>query len=139
MNAETILHAAIGVLQQRGRCTGDFLKSDGRVCQLGALAVAAGQPADLWRFLRDLDFEDLIPEDRVLVEAARILAKVEAPLQPVHEMSIERLVSLLGDCNDLASDTQVFTFLARAANVASIRARWRSAWRGAARLAEASA
>lgn len=119
MTPETILHAAIGVLERRGRCRNDFETADGKVCQLGALAVAAGQHADLWRVLREMEFEDLAPTDRVLVEAARILAKVEAPLQPVHEMSIDRLVTLLGDSNDIASDAEIFDFLTKAAHEAS--------------------
>lgn len=136
MNAETILNAAIGVLQRRGRCRGHFETRDGKVCQLGALAVAAGHEPDLWMGLRDLTFEKLGQADRVLVEAARILAQVEAPMQPVREMSLDQVVTLLGDSNDIASDSEVFTFLSRAARVAAARESWRSVWRGAARLAE---
>ncbi|MEU6709907.1 hypothetical protein ABZ897_00395 [Nonomuraea sp. NPDC046802] len=121
MNAETILHGAVGVLMRRGRCRNDFEKSDGRVCQLGALAVAGGFDADIWRLWRDLDVEELDDSALVLVEAARILAKVEAPLQPVHEMSLERLVSLLADSNDIATDEQIFDFLAKAAHEAASR------------------
>lgn len=119
MNAETILHTARGVLERCGRCVGDFELGDGRVDQLGALAIAAGADADMWRFWRGFTFEELDEHTRVLVEAARILAKVEAPLRPVHEMSIERLVSLLSDSNDMASDAEIYDFLAKAAHEAS--------------------
>jgi hypothetical protein len=131
-----ILHGAIAALKWRGRCRRDFETGDGRVCQLGALAVAASFDADVWRFLQDATFEELDQRERVLIAAAQILARVEAPMQPVHEMSLRRLVTLLSDSNDIASDSEVFTFLARAARVAAVRASWLPVWRGAARLAE---
>lgn len=118
MNAETILNAAIGVLKQRGRCVGDYETGDGRVDQLGALAIAGGESADIWRFWRDFEFEELDGHALVLVEAARALARQEAPLQPVDRMSVEQLVTLLGDANDVLSDAGVLTFLARAAQAA---------------------
>lgn len=120
MNVETILNAAIGVLERRGRCLGHFQTADGKVCQLGALAVAAGYEADLWMGLRELAYDDLDACDRVLVDAARILARVEAPLLADCEMSIDRLVGLLGDSNDVATDAEVFGFLAKAAHVAGV-------------------
>lgn len=113
-----VLHTAVAVLTVRGRCTSDFEKSDGRVCQLGALAVAVGFDADTWRLWRDLTVEELDGQALVLVAAARLLAQVEAPLQRIHEMSLDRLVMLLGDSNDIASDKQVFGFLAEAARLA---------------------
>ncbi|MEO3869422.1 hypothetical protein ABGB18_11370 [Nonomuraea sp. B12E4] len=115
MTPEMILNGAYGALLGRGRCQGDFETGDGRVCQAGALAVATGQPADVWRYIRDLEFEELDPSDLPMVEAAKILAKVEAPLQPVHEMSLNRLVTLLGDSNDVASDAEIFDCFAKAA------------------------
>ncbi len=121
MNTETILNAAIGVLQRRGRCRGHFETRDGKVCQMGALAVAAGHEPDLWMGLRDLAFEKLGPADRVLVEAARILAQVEAPMQPVREMSLDELVTLLGDSNDITCDAEIFDFLTKAAHEAGLR------------------
>src|SRR5690606_32904861 len=118
VNVETILNAAIGVLKQRGRCVGDYETGDGRVDQLGALAIAGGETADIWRFWREFAVQELDGHALVLVEAARALARQEAPLQPVDEMSVEQLVTLLGDANDVLSDAGVFTFLARAAEAA---------------------
>lgn len=114
-----LLYGAIAALEVRGRCRGDFERGDGRVCQMGALAVAAGHDADIWRLWRDLTVEELDEPALVLVAAAKILAKVEAPLQPVHEMSLGRLVTLLGDSNDVASDAEILDFLAKAAHEAA--------------------
>jgi hypothetical protein len=119
VNAENILNAARGVLERRGRCIGDFELGDGRVDQLGALAIAGGEAPDIWRFWRDFETEDLDGHALTLVEAARLLAEVEAPLQPVREMSIERLVMLLGDSSDIATDAQIDDFLTQAASLAA--------------------
>jgi hypothetical protein len=90
------------------------------VDQLGALAIAAGHEADMWRFWRDLPFEELDDATLALVEAARLLAEVQAPLQPVRTMTLNRLVMLLGDSNDIASDEEIFDFLAKAAHRAEL-------------------
>lgn len=119
MNAENILNAARGVLERRGRCIGDFELGDGRVDQLGALAIAGGHDADMWRFWRDLAIEDLDADALVLVEAARLLAEVQAPLQPVRSLPLHRLVMLLGDSNDLATDVQILGWVGQAACLAA--------------------
>jgi hypothetical protein len=118
VTAFEILTGAVGVLQRRGRCVGDFEVGDGRVCLLGALAVAAGGDADLWRFLREFDMADLDVQDAPLVEAARLVAEVIAPLQPVRRMSIDQLVTLIGDAHDAATDQQIFSVLSSAAEAA---------------------
>lgn len=115
---EAILHGARGVLERRGRTKGVFAASDGRIDQLAALAIAAGFGQEAWMVIRTLEFEDLSRDYQTLVEAARLLAGVEAPLQPVREMSLERLVMLLGDANDVISDGQAAEFLAKAAALA---------------------
>lgn len=118
MNVETILNAAIGVLERRGRCIGDYETGDGRVDQLGALAIAGGESPDIWRFWREFTIEELDGHALVLVEAARLLAEEEAPLEPVRVMPVDRLVMLLGDANDTLTDTQVLDFLGQAAKAA---------------------
>ena len=115
MTPENILNAARGVLKQRGRCTGQFKTDDGRVDLAGALAIADGAEADMWLFWRDFRFEELNACTRALIEAARLLAEVLAPLQPVRAMTLDRLVMLLGDANDTLSDERVLGFLAEAA------------------------
>jgi hypothetical protein len=60
MNVETILNAAIGVLERRGRCTGHFEIAGGQVDPLGALAVAAGMEPDTWMGLREYPAEWMV-------------------------------------------------------------------------------
>lgn len=118
MTPETILNAAIGVLERQGRCKHTFGRTDGPVDQSGALALAAGYAPNAWKVIRHLDYEDLTPGRRALVDAARFLAEAEAPLQPVREMPLHALVMLLGDSNDIATDEQVYESLAKAAALA---------------------
>ncbi|MFI6594901.1 hypothetical protein ACIBHX_01565 [Nonomuraea sp. NPDC050536] len=119
MTPETILNATVGVLERRGRVTGRFETPDGEVDQLGALAIAAGEQPRVWLSIRILDYEALDPCLRLLVDAARILAEVEAPLCRPEDLPLHRLVMLLGDSNDVATDAEVFDFLVRAADAAA--------------------
>jgi hypothetical protein len=121
MTPENILNAARGVLKQRGRCTGRFTTDDGRVDLLGALAIADGAEADMWLFWRGFLLEELNASALALLEAARLVAEVMAPLQPVRTMSISRLAMLLGDSNDIATDAQIDAFLQQAASLATQR------------------
>lgn len=118
MTPETILNAAIGVLKQRGRCKHRYTTITGRVDLLGALAVARGSEPDLWMGLRELLPGDIYGNEKTLVDAARYVVKVVAPLQPADEMSVNRLAGVLGDTNDCATDEQVYEWLAKAAALA---------------------
>lgn len=118
MNAETILNAAIGVLQQRGRCTGEFVVQDGTVDTLGAMAVAAGMEPQIWQGLQELPAIQIVGRDAVLVGAARVLAGLVAPLQDTATMPVGRLVSLLGDWSDLSSLAEIYDALTKAAHLA---------------------
>jgi hypothetical protein len=119
MTPENILNAARGVLERRGRCIGAFESADGRVDLAAALAVADGADADMWLFWRELRIEELNACTLALIEAARLLAEVMAPLQPVRAMALDRLVMLLGDSSDISTDEQVYGFLAEAARRAA--------------------
>jgi hypothetical protein len=119
MTPENILHAARGVLERRGRCIGAFESKDGRVDLAAALAIADGADADMWLFWRGFAPEELNDCTLALVEAMRLLAEVQAPLQPVRAMTIDRLVMLLGDSSDISSDEQIYGFLAEAARRAA--------------------
>ena len=119
MTPENILNAARGVLKRRGRCTGQFKTEDGRVDLPGALAIADGAEADMWLFWRGFLLEELNASALAVIEAARLVAEVMAPLQPVRTMSIERLAMLLGDSSDIATDAQIDAFLERAASLAA--------------------
>ncbi|MFI7448169.1 hypothetical protein ACIBQX_11780 [Nonomuraea sp. NPDC049714] len=121
MTPENILNAARGVLKQRGRCIGQFKTEDGRVDLPGALAIADGAEADMWLFWRGFEFEELDTNTRAVIEAARLLAEVMAPLQPVRTMSLNQLVALLGDASDTLSGTQIDDFLKQAASLAAQR------------------
>ena len=121
MNAETILNAAIGVLERRGRCTGHFEIAGGQVDPLGALAVAAGMEPDTWMGLREYPAEWMDEQDGRLVAAARLLAEVAVPGQCPPDMPVHDLVGVLGDWSDAAIDAQVFDALAKAARAASVR------------------
>jgi hypothetical protein len=118
MTPENILNAARGVLKQRGRCIGQFKTEDGRVDLAGALAIADGAEADMWLFWRGFRPGELNEDARAVIEAARLVAEVVAPLQPVRTMSLNRLVALLGDASDTLSGTQIDGFLEKAASLA---------------------
>jgi hypothetical protein len=48
MNIGEIVGRAIGVLEERGWCKGDYTNPSGQVCALGAIGVALGfAPADM--------------------------------------------------------------------------------------------
>lgn len=99
MNAETLLHATIGVLSQRGRCYGQW-EENGRVCLLGAMGIAAGRTADYWDELRDAT-NDLEEVDHHLLEAARALAStIDNPVRAPEELSNELLVQVLSAWHD---------------------------------------
>lgn len=119
---ELILNAAIGVLQRSGRCFGDFAR-DGKVCVLGALAVAAGEPASMWWGLQEAESEHrLKPSDVVLIEAARTLARVVAPARA--DLDLDSLCTAVGAWHDGASasrppgDGVVYEVLQQAAHLA---------------------
>jgi hypothetical protein len=124
VNVETILHATIGVLQQRGRCFNNY-EYAGRVCVLGAMAVAAGQDPDLWVALQELDEGEQARKDAELVRAARLFASVTVPR--VADADLEDLCVEVGRWHDgerLPGDvrpenSEVFEALAKAASLAA--------------------
>jgi hypothetical protein len=124
VNAETILHATIGVLQQRGRCFNNY-EYAGKVCVLGAMAVAAGQDPRLWVALQELDEEEQARKDCELVAAARLFASVAVP--SVATADLEDLCVEIGRWHDgerLPGDarpenSEVFEALAKAASLAA--------------------
>jgi hypothetical protein len=124
MTVETILHATIGVLQRRGRCFNNY-EYAGKVCVLGAMAVAAGQDPRLWVALQELDEEERAREDRELVAAARLFASVAVP--SVAEADLEDLCVEVGRWHDgerrpgdvRPENSEVFEALAKAAHLAA--------------------
>lgn len=119
MTPETLCPTAIGVLLERGRCRTAFVDERGRVDRLGALAVAVGFDPQVWLDLRQIrKDEDLTPGELALVEAARLVAQVEAPCQEPHLLPLDRLVMLLGDSEDLITDGQACMSLAKATGLA---------------------
>ncbi|MDH2424850.1 hypothetical protein [Sphaerisporangium sp. TRM90804] len=115
---ENLLNAAIPVLERHGRCRGHYELVDGSVDVCGALAVAVGLEPDTWVGLWRATPEEITPVDRVLIEAARTVGRVVAPLAEVDALSVRELVGLLGDWSDRASDAEVFDALTKAAHVA---------------------
>jgi hypothetical protein len=116
---ETICPTAIGVLLERGRCRTSFTDEQGRVDRLGALALAAGFEPQVWLDLRQVQKdEDLTPDQLALVEAARLVAHVEAPCQDPHLLPLDRLVMLVGDGEELITDGQACMSLAKATALA---------------------
>lgn len=126
--AENILNAAIGVQQQRGRAFGTYELISGEVCPGGALAVAAGHPADYWMGLQAIDPVEFDAGDRALVDAARCLAAVVAP--GWCEASVELVVQHIGRWHDgerrpgdvAPKNSEVMTALRQAAELAAARA-----------------
>lgn len=116
--AENLLNAAMGVLQQRGRCRENFVLIDGSIDPLGALAVAAGLEPDTWMGLREVPESEIAGVDRVLVDAAWVLASAAVPGVGAEHMPVHDLVGVLGDWSDRSTDAEVFDALAKAAHVA---------------------
>lgn len=114
--AENLLNAAVGVLERRGRCRENFVLADGSVDPLGALAVAAGLEADDWMGLRDIPEHEITGIDRVLVDAAWVLAAAAVPELGAEHMPVHDLVGVLGDWSDRVSDAEVFDALTKAAH-----------------------
>jgi hypothetical protein len=115
VNAANILHAAIGNLERRGRCLGSYEIAGGAVDPLGAMALGAGDRPDVWQGLMYCSPQEWAPHDVTMVAAARLLARVAAPLLDVDGMPVVSLVGLLGDWADAATDREVFEALAEAA------------------------
>ncbi|MER7213536.1 hypothetical protein ABT340_41285 [Streptosporangium sp. NPDC000239] len=97
MTVEVILNAAVGVLENRGRCFNDYTYAD-QVCVLGALAVAAGFDPDCWMGLQELAGEDRTGAEQTLIDAAQRLASVVAPRWA--DSRVEDLCVALGDWHD---------------------------------------
>ena len=114
--SENLLNAAIGVLQLRGRCRENFELADGSVDPLGALAVAAGLEPDTWMGLREIPESQIKGIDRVLVDAAWVLASAAVPELGTEHMPVHDLVGVLGDWSDRSSDAEVFDALTKAAH-----------------------
>lgn len=118
MNAETILNAAMGVLQHRGRCKANFVLADGSVDPLGAIGVARGMEPDIWMGLRELSPSEIYGTDKDVVDAARFLAEAAVPGQCPLDMPVNDLVGVLGDWADAASDEEVYDAFTKAAHLA---------------------
>lgn len=124
MNAETILHATIGVLARKGRCFGGF-EYAGKHCVLGAMAVAAGADPDVWLALQEMPELEMDPADRELVAAARCLATVVCPEQAVADLETVCVhVGRWHDGNRWRGDmepktSEVFEALTKAASLAA--------------------
>jgi hypothetical protein len=96
VNAETILNATIGVLQQRGRCYGTYMEVSGKVCVLGAMALAAGRDEpDDWELLDEDE-----SGDAELLAAGRALATVVRGDIVADDFNAEDLVCVIGDWHD---------------------------------------
>lgn len=123
MNAETICHAAIGVLAERGRCYGHF-ELGRQVCVLGALAVAGGVEPEHWWTLQDTPLSELTDTDLALITAARRLAEVVA--SSAVEPDLGDLIAVVGEWHDgerhrgdvKPLNSEVFEALVKAAHLA---------------------
>ncbi|GGK62211.1 hypothetical protein Sme01_04170 [Sphaerisporangium melleum] len=116
MTPENILNAAIGVLEMRGRCRGNYELGDGSVDPLGALAVAAGLEPDDWMGLRTLPESQIAGGDRVLVDAAWFLVAAAVPRVETWHLPVDDMVRALGDWADCASDAEILGALTKAAH-----------------------